>query len=186
MHAQNVQENPTYKVDFTIRDTGDAGGKTGRKYSLLVNRNVKSTFKVGNRVPVATGGTSGGTLVNTQFTYIDVGMNIECVVAEAGSRFAIHGDLDISTAVMPDKNVNRSAESHHLANPVEYGYDSAAGKTDHRGVVRRPGDGQEVRYRRGDYEDVGTLPHGRGSDGRRMIRSSIAASTALRVNGIGW
>lgn len=105
VHAQNVQENPTYKVDFTIRDTGDAGGKTGRKYSLLVNRNVKSTFKVGNRVPVATGGTSGGTLVNTQFTYIDVGMNIECVVAEAGSRFAIHGDLDISTAVMPDKNV---------------------------------------------------------------------------------
>jgi hypothetical protein len=106
VHAQNVQENSTYKVDFTIRDTGDAGGKTGRKYSLLVNRNVKTTFKVGNRVPVATGGTNGGTLVNTQFTYIDVGMNIECVVAEAGSHFAIHGDLDISTAVMPDKSTN--------------------------------------------------------------------------------
>jgi hypothetical protein len=48
---------------------------------------------------------NGNALVSTQFTYIDVGMNIECVVAEAGSRFAIHGDLDISTAVMPDKNV---------------------------------------------------------------------------------
>jgi hypothetical protein len=105
VHAQDARDNSPYKVDFTIRDTGDAGGKTGRKYSLLVNRNVKSTFKVGNRVPVATGGTNGGTLVSTQFTYIDVGMNIECVVAEAGSRFAIHGDLDISTAVMPDKNV---------------------------------------------------------------------------------
>ncbi len=104
VHAQDARDNSTYKVDFTIRDTGDAGGKTGRKYSLLVNRNVKTTFKVGNRVPVATGGTSGNTLVNTQFTYIDVGMNIECVVAEAGSHFAIHGDLDISTAVMPDKN----------------------------------------------------------------------------------
>jgi hypothetical protein len=105
VHAQDARDQSPYKVDFTIRDTGDAGGKTGRKYSLLVNRNVKSTFKVGNRVPVATGGANGGTLVNTQFTYIDVGMNIECVVAEAGSRFAIHGDLDISTAVMPDKNV---------------------------------------------------------------------------------
>ena len=105
VRAQDARDNSPYKVDFTIRDTGDAGGKTGRKYSLLVNRNVKSTFKVGNRVPVATGGTNGGTLVSTQFTYIDVGMNIECVVAEAGSRFAIHGDLDISTAVMPDKNV---------------------------------------------------------------------------------
>ena len=104
VHAQDIRENPTYKVDFTIRDSGDAGGKTGRKYSLLVNHGVKTTFKVGNRVPIATGGTSGGTLVNTQFTYIDVGMNIDCVVNESGSKFAIHGDLDISTAVMPDKS----------------------------------------------------------------------------------
>ena len=93
----------TYKVDFTIRDTGDAGGKTGRKYSLLVNRGIRTIFKVGNRVPVATGGVSSNALVNTQFTYIDVGLNIECTVNEIGPRFAIHSDMDISTAVMPDK-----------------------------------------------------------------------------------
>jgi len=112
VHAQDIRDSSTYKVDFTIRDTGDAGGKTGRKYSLMVNRGVKTVFKVGNRVPVATGGTSGGTLVNTQFTYIDVGMNIDCVVAESGSRFDLHADLDISTAVMPDKN------SSSLQNPT--------------------------------------------------------------------
>src|SRR5450756_352201 len=103
VHAQDVRE--TYKVDFTIRDTGDAGGKTGRKYSLLVVRNVKTVFKVGNRVPVVSGGT-GGVGGNAQFTYIDVGLNIDCVLAEAGSKFAIHADLDISTAVMPDKSPN--------------------------------------------------------------------------------
>ena len=103
VHAQDVRE--TYKVDFTIRDTGDAGGKTGRKYSLLVNRSQKTTFKVGNRVPVVSAGT-GGVGGNVQFTYIDVGMNIDCVLAEAGSKFAIHADLDISTAVMPDKSPN--------------------------------------------------------------------------------
>jgi hypothetical protein len=102
----HAQDSSPYKVDFTIRDTGDAGGKTGRKYSLLVTHNQKTVFKVGNRVPVATGGTSGGTLVNTQFTYIDVGLNIDCGVAEAGSKVAIHADLDISTAVMPDKNLS--------------------------------------------------------------------------------
>lgn len=106
VHAQDARESSTYKVDFTIRDTGDAGGKTGRKYSLLVNRGVKTVFKIGNRVPVATGAMNGGTLVNTQFTYIDVGMNIECTVNEFGSKFAMHSDLDISTAVMPDKNPN--------------------------------------------------------------------------------
>src|ERR1035438_6784016 len=99
--AVHAQDNSTYKADFTIRDSGDAGGKTGRKYSLLVNPGVKTTFKVGNRVPVATGGSNSGTIVNTQFTYIDVGMNIECVVNEFGSKFSMHADLDISTAVMP-------------------------------------------------------------------------------------
>src|ERR1035438_6597565 len=57
--AVHAQDNSTYKADFTIRDTGDAGGKTGRKYSLLVNPGHKTTFKVGNRVPVTTAGTGG-------------------------------------------------------------------------------------------------------------------------------
>jgi hypothetical protein len=106
VHAQDSKESSPYKVDFTIRDTGDAGGKTGRKYSLLMNRNQKTVFKVGNRVPVATGGTNSAGMLNTQFTYIDVGLNIDCVLDERGSKFAIHADLDISTAVTPDKNLS--------------------------------------------------------------------------------
>jgi hypothetical protein len=103
--AVHAQDSSTYKVDFTIRDTGDAGGKTGRKYSLLVNPGHKTTFKVGNRVPVTTAGT-GGVGGNVQFTYIDVGMNIECTVGENNSRLMLRGDVDISTAVMPEKGVN--------------------------------------------------------------------------------
>ena len=101
--AVRAQDSSTFKVDFTIRDTGDAGGKAGRKYSLLINRGEKSTFKVGNRVPVATGSQSGNAMMNTQFTYIDVGLNIECRVAESNGKLAMHADLDISTAVMPEK-----------------------------------------------------------------------------------
>ena len=99
------REGPAYKVDFTIRDSGDAGGKTGRKYSLLVSAGHKTTFKVGNRVPVVTAGTSGPG-GSVQFTYIDVGMNIECWVGEFGQKFTLRGDLDISTAVMPEKGAN--------------------------------------------------------------------------------
>jgi hypothetical protein len=97
VRAQDARE-ATYKVDFTIRDSGDAGGKAGRKYSMVLSPGHKTTFKVGNRVPVATGGTGN------QFSYIDVGMNIECAVNEIGAKFAIHADLDVSTAVMPEKN----------------------------------------------------------------------------------
>ena len=104
VHAQDSRENSPYKVDFTIRDTGDAGGKTGRKYSLLVSPGHKTTFKVGNRVPVVIGSANSGG--NVQFTYIDVGMNIECLVNENSSNFTMHADLDISTAVMPEKGAN--------------------------------------------------------------------------------
>jgi hypothetical protein len=72
-----------YQVDFTIRDTGDAGGKTGRKYSLLVSPSHKTTFKVGNRVPAVTYSGSAG---STQFTFVDVGINIDCGVSRVMRR----------------------------------------------------------------------------------------------------
>ncbi|HTS65691.1 MAG TPA: hypothetical protein VMH28_26895 [Candidatus Acidoferrales bacterium] len=89
-----------YKVDFNIRDTGDAGAKTGRKYSLIVDERQKGVFKIGNRVPMATGGGAG----NMQFTYVDVGVNIECFVAEGDSKINLRTDMDLSTAVIPEKN----------------------------------------------------------------------------------
>ena len=103
-HAQDSRENAPYKVDFTIRDSGDAGGKTGRKYSLLVSPGHKTTFKVGNRVPVASG--SAGVAGSVQFSYVDVGLNIDCVVNDTNSNLTVHADLDISTAVMPEKGPN--------------------------------------------------------------------------------
>jgi hypothetical protein len=33
-------------------------------------------------------------------------LNIDCVVVESGPKFALHADLDISTAVMPDKTAS--------------------------------------------------------------------------------
>jgi hypothetical protein len=99
----HAQDRP-YKVDFTIRDTGDAGGKTGRKYSMLVSPGHKTTFRVGNRVPVVTGSASSGG--NVQFTNVDVGLNIDCSVSDNNSNLTVHADLDISTAVTPEKGAN--------------------------------------------------------------------------------
>ena len=100
--AQATHPPAVFKVDFTIRDSGDAGAKAGRKYSLLVNERQRGTFRVGNRVPTATSNAPG----STQFTYIDVGVNIDCTVAEQDGKFAIHADLDLSNAVNAEKNPN--------------------------------------------------------------------------------
>jgi len=63
---------------------GDSNTKVLQKPQLWALDNEKATLKVGDRIPIATGsfGTSGGTqgfgaLVNTQFQYIDVGVNID-------------------------------------------------------------------------------------------------------------
>ena len=99
----DAQDKP-YKVDFTIRDTGDAGGKTGRKFSMMVSPSHKTTFRVGNRVPVVTGSASQGG--NVQFTFVDVGIDIDCSVSDNNSNLTVHADLSISTAVAPEKGAN--------------------------------------------------------------------------------
>jgi len=95
-----AQQRDVFKVEFTVRDSGDAGGKTGRKYSLLVYGQDKGVFKIGNRVPVPAG---GGGMQNTQFTYLDVGVNIDVMLQEAMGKIGMRADLDLSTAIVNEK-----------------------------------------------------------------------------------
>ena len=97
------QPRDVIKVDLAIRDTGDASAKAGRKYSLLLNSGIKGVFKIGNRVPMATSASTGGVGANTQFTYVDVGVNIDCIVQENGGRMALHADMELSTAIAAEK-----------------------------------------------------------------------------------
>jgi len=96
VHAQDKPEVALFKLDFTLHDSTDVAAKNGRKYSLLINGNNKSVLKVGNRVPVASGGSG-------QFSYIDIGVNIECVVGERNGRYQVHANMDLSTVIPPDK-----------------------------------------------------------------------------------
>lgn len=105
--AQDRVGPPIYKLDFNIRDGGDTAAKGARHYTLLMEQGRKAVFKVGNRVPVASGSFQSGStnvnpLVNTQYTYIDIGVNIECTVNDQNGRILLHGDLDLSTVAPPD------------------------------------------------------------------------------------
>ena len=73
-----------YRVEYRIRDGSDAASKTGRRYTMLIENHNKGALKLGERVPVATtsfqpgvNGVGVNPLVNTQFNYIDVGVNID-------------------------------------------------------------------------------------------------------------
>ena len=98
--AAQARANAVYKAEFNIRDTGDPAGKSGRKYSLTAAEHVKSTFRIGNRVPVVTGGNGG----NTQWQYFDLGVNIDCLLSEQEGKIYVHADADLSSPVLSDKN----------------------------------------------------------------------------------
>jgi general secretion pathway protein D len=81
----------------------DAGSRILQAPQLRSVDNVKATLKIGEKEPIATGSyqSSAATvspLVNTQFTYQDVGVNVELTprVHENGD-VTMHIDLDIST-----------------------------------------------------------------------------------------
>jgi len=95
-----------YRVEFNIHDGSDAAGKAGRRYVILVEGNDKGVFRVGQRVPYATGSfqSNSGSPMTTQFSYADVGVNIECRVNEIGPRMRLRSTLDLSTLVQHDKN----------------------------------------------------------------------------------
>jgi hypothetical protein len=95
-----------YRVEYRIRDGSDAAAKTGRRYTMLIENHNKGTLKVGDRVPVATGSFQPGTggvgvspLVNTQFSYLDIGVNIDAHLDDDNGRITLNSNLDISTLV---------------------------------------------------------------------------------------
>ena len=68
----------------------DANTKVLQSPQLRAVDNVKATLKIGDRQPTATGSFQPGIggvginpLVNTQFTFIDVGVNVEMHAARA-------------------------------------------------------------------------------------------------------
>jgi hypothetical protein len=108
LRAQEKKESVTpgvYRVEFNIRDGSEAAAKSGRRYAMLIAANGKGTFRVGNRVPIATGGlqpaggTEGSAKLYTQFQYFDVGVNIDCRLRESNGKVDINADIEVSNIV---------------------------------------------------------------------------------------
>ena len=110
MHAQEKKEPAVYRVDFTIHDSTGSASRPALHYTLRVEANHKAVFKTGSRVPVITSsyhaaspGTEATPPLATEYTYIDVGVNIECLVNEIDGRIVMQGNLDLS--MIADRDV---------------------------------------------------------------------------------
>jgi hypothetical protein len=91
---------PFYQVRLAIHENSSPAASGVRNYTMIVASNRKGVFSVGDRVPVATASYQPGSAnagMNTQFTYIDVGANIECLVFEAGTKLGLQGVINMTT-----------------------------------------------------------------------------------------
>lgn len=73
----------TYRLTYTVTES-DSGKRVGAQhFTMIVVSGASSLLKQGSRVPVATGTyNSGSSASQTQFTYLDVGLNIQASVDE--------------------------------------------------------------------------------------------------------
>src|SRR5271170_402040 len=73
-----------YRLTYTITEL-DGDKRVGTQhYAMIVAAGQRTVLKQGSKVPVATGsyGTGGSSGAQTQFTYVDVGMNFDATLDE--------------------------------------------------------------------------------------------------------
>jgi hypothetical protein len=104
-----------YKIEVTLSEL-DGGRKTNtRSYTLNAEENGREAIlKLGDRVPIPTGPKASREdlkgLVNTQFTYIDVGLNISCYVRERQGRIGLTLTADQSGITVPASTVDAAPD----------------------------------------------------------------------------
>jgi len=110
-----------YHLDFVVQEVGENGKPVnGRTYSCMVStaRGERDSVRIGSRVPVATGSSSGSEMVNTQFQYQDVGVNFDVnEVHEIGGKLAMNLGVEV-TGVGPLTHIGgpngpNEPASHH-------------------------------------------------------------------------
>ncbi|MBI5086181.1 MAG: hypothetical protein HZB13_16480 [Acidobacteria bacterium] len=120
---ERSEANAGYKIDLVIRDGTDAAAKAGRRYTILISPQGRGVFRVGQRVPYATGsfqpgqGSGANPPVATQYQFADIGVNIECHIRELSnsSKVGLTADVDISSLVQHDKGANPTPPSPTVA-----------------------------------------------------------------------
>ena len=98
----------TYRLTYTLTEV-DAGKRVGTEhFSMVVVTGQRTTLKQGSKVPVATGSyNSGATTANgteTQFTYLDVGMNFSAQLDETEHGARLNSKVEQSS-LGEDKNI---------------------------------------------------------------------------------
>ena len=101
---------PTYRFAFSVYELVEGKRTNQRDYSVLVpadGRGPYSKIKIGTKVPIVTGNSSG----NTQYTYTDVGFELECSAIETtNNKLSVRIELNFSSFAASNQNADSHSE----------------------------------------------------------------------------
>ncbi len=100
--AELDKPKPTYRLTYTLSEL-DSGKRIGvQHFAMVVVTGQQVTLKQGDKVPILTGNydkDSAGQ--QTQYTYIDVGMNIAATLDRFAGGLRLRSKVEQSSAVPP-------------------------------------------------------------------------------------
>lgn len=93
-----------YKLAYVMTEQENGKTVNQRSFSLVVSEGNRSSIRVGDRVPIATGtfgaqdksGKAEPSAVTTQFQYIDVGLNVDSQIRQRDSKLELTTKLEVS------------------------------------------------------------------------------------------
>jgi hypothetical protein len=102
------KQHRTYKLTYTVTDVENGKPVGTQHYSMIIVDGQRTTLKQGSKIPVATGSYSNGGSssatgagVQTQFTYLDVGMNFDATLTEMANGGLLKSKVEESTLGEP-------------------------------------------------------------------------------------
>ena len=125
LHAQEGRRpgsaTNSYTVQYNFREGGDAATAAERIYGIRVNGEHKSSFQVGRRTPVVSASfepINANSLIHTQYTYLDVGVSIECSLLELDSRVELHTSVVLGGLAEKDAAPAAGGPRNPTTNPA--------------------------------------------------------------------
>jgi Bacterial type II/III secretion system short domain len=94
----------SYRLTYTITEMDGTRRISSQQFAMIVASGQKTTLKQNSRVPAATGSYSAGGSVQTQFTYIDVGINFDATLDEFANGARLRTLIDQSAVVPQEKD----------------------------------------------------------------------------------
>ena len=96
---------PTYRLTYTLIES-DNGRRVGvQHFAMVVVTGQQVVMKQGDKIPILTGNfNKDSTTQQTEFTYIDVGMNIDATLDRFAGGLRLRSQVEQSSAVSPLPN----------------------------------------------------------------------------------